>query len=320
MRTSTLGWMTTSAAIDGSEDRGLRTRVLTALVLAPVIIVIVLLGEPWISLLVGVAAFLALVELVGLLDAAGHQPPQVLTIFGGMALVAAGLITTNGEGMGGLGATLVVALDPPGFVAATLIAAMLLLAAAGFTRSEPRAGFVTWAMTSFGIAYVGLLLPAIVLVAHLAPSGGSASTPVGVLGIGSGAAWTLLLVLVVWGYDTGAYLTGRRLGRRRMLDHISPSKTIEGLAGGLVMGTIGAGIGAMLVGLEPWHPLVIGPLVGLAAQAGDLAESMLKRAAGRKESGFLVPGHGGILDRLDSFLFAAPVLAGYALLAAGRIT
>ena len=75
----------------------------------------------------------------------------------------------------------------------------------------------------------------------------------------------------------------------------------------------------MLVGLEPWHPLVIGPLVGLAAQAGDLAESMLKRAAGRKESGFLVPGHGGILDRIDSFLFAAPVLAGYALLAAGGV-
>jgi phosphatidate cytidylyltransferase len=128
-----------------------------------------------------------------------------------------------------------------------------------------------------------------------------------------------MLVLVVWGYDTGAYLTGRLVGRRRLLDHISPSKTIEGMAGGLVLATVAAGIGAMLVGLEPWHPLVIGPLVGLAAQAGDLAESMLKRAAGRKESGFLVPGHGGILDRIDSFLFAAPVLAGYALLVAGRV-
>ena len=95
---------------------------------------------------------------------------------------------------------------------------------------------------------------------------------------------------------------------------------MEGLAGGLILGTLGAGVGAFLVGLEPWHPLVIGPLVGLAAQAGDLAESMLKRAADRKESGFLVPGHGGILDRVDSFLFATPVLAGYALLAAGRVT
>ena len=125
---------------------------------------------------------------------------------------------------------------------------------------------------------------------------------------------------MVWGYDTGAFLTGRRLGRTRLLDHISPSKTIEGLAGGLVARARSRPASArVLVGLEPWHPLIIGPLVGLAAQAGDLAESMLKRAAGRKESGFLVPGHGGILDRVDSFLFAAPVLAGYALLVAGRV-
>lgn len=297
----------------------LKTRLLTAAILGPIILAIVLLGEPWMSVLVGVVAFLAFVELVGLLDAAGHEPPQMLTIVAGMAITAAGLVTTNDESVGGLVSHLVTALDPPGLVAATLVAAILLLAASGFTRSDPRAGFMTWAMTSFGVAYVGLLLPAIVLVAHLAPAGGSPGTPVGPLGLGSGVAWALTLVLVVWGYDTGAYLTGRWLGRRRLVEHISPSKTVEGLAGGLVLATVAAGIGAYLIGLDPWHPLVIGPLVGLAAQAGDLAESMLKRAAGRKESGFLVPGHGGILDRVDSFMFAAPVLAGYALLAAGRV-
>lgn len=297
----------------------LRTRVMSAAVLAPLILAIVVLGEPWLSLLVGVAAFLAFVELVALLDAAGYEPPQVLMIVAGMALTAAGLVSANAEGVGGVLPSLLASLDPPGLVAAALIAAVLLMAAVAFTRSDPRSGFVTWAMSSFGIAYLGLLLPTIVLVAHLAPAGGSWTTPVGVLGIGSGVAWTLLLVLVVWGYDVGAYLTGRLIGRRQLLDHISPSKTIEGLAGGLVLATIGAGIGAALVGLEPWHPLVIGPVVGLSAQVGDLAESMLKRAADRKESGFLVPGHGGILDRIDSFLFAAPVLAGYAVLVAGRV-
>jgi phosphatidate cytidylyltransferase len=297
----------------------LKTRLLTAAILGPIILAIVLLGEPWMSVLVGVVAFLAFVELVGLLDAAGHEPPQMLTIVAGMAITAAGLVTTNDESVGGLVSHLVTALDPPGLVAATLVAAILLLAAVGFTRSDPKAGFMTWAMTSFGVAYVGLLLPAIVLVAHLAPAGGSPGTAVGPLGLGSGVAWALTLVLVVWGYDTGAYLTGRWLGRRHLVEHISPSKTVEGLAGGLGLVTVAAGIGAFLIGLDPWHPLVIGPLVGLAAQAGDLAESMLKRAAGRKESGFLVPGHGGILDRVDSFMFAAPVLAGYALLAAGRV-
>jgi phosphatidate cytidylyltransferase len=297
----------------------LRTRLVTALILAPLVLAVVVLGEPWLSLLVGVIAFLALVEVLALLDAAGYEPPQVLGIVAGIALTAAGLVSANEGGVGGVVTGLLTALDPPGLVAATLVAGMLLLAIVAFTRADPRAGFQTWATTTFGIAYVGLLLPAIVLVAHLAPAGGSWNTPVGAFGIGSGAAWALTLILVVWGYDTGAYMTGRLIGRRRMLDHISPSKTIEGLVGGLVLATIAAGIGAVLVGLEPWHPLVIGPVVGVAAQAGDLAESMLKRAAGRKESGFLVPGHGGILDRIDSFLFAAPVLAGYALLVAGRV-
>ncbi|HEX2765535.1 MAG TPA: phosphatidate cytidylyltransferase [Candidatus Limnocylindria bacterium] len=297
----------------------LRTRVLTAAVLGPIVLVAAVVGEPWISLLIGVAAFLAFVELVAMLDAGGYQPPQVLAIVAGMGLTAAGLIAANESRIGGPLATVVEALDPPGIIAATLVVVVLLFAAAGFMRSDPRQGFVTWAMTTFGVTYVGLLLPTIVIVAHLAPDGGTAASSVGMLGIGSGAAWALTLVLVVWGYDTGAYLIGRVIGRTKLVTHISPSKTVEGLFGGLVAATLAAGIGAALIGLEPWHPLLIGPIVGLAAQAGDLAESMLKRAAGRKESGFIIPGHGGMLDRIDSFLFAAPVLAGYALLVAGRV-
>ena len=94
---------------------------------------------------------------------------------------------------------------------------------------------------------------------------------------------------------------------------------IEGLVGGLVASTIVTALMLAGLGQPVWHALLLGPLVGLSAQAGDLAESMLKRAAGAKDSGTLIPGHGGILDRIDSFLFAAPVLAGYALLVAGRM-
>jgi phosphatidate cytidylyltransferase len=295
----------------------LRTRLISAAVLAPLVLVVIFIGEPWISLLLGLVVFLATVELIGLLDAAGFQPPQVLMLIGGFGVGVAGLIATNSASVGGLLSDLLRETQPLGFVAATFIAAILLLAVAGFGRADPRAGFVTWAMTSFGVAYVGLLAPTIALVAHLAPAGGSAATLVGPLSLRSGTAWALMLILVVWGYDTGAYVTGRWLGRRRLIDHISPAKTVEGLLGGLLTATIAAGIGAWLLSLPPWHPLVIGPVVGLAAQAGDLAESMLKRAADRKDSGVLIPGHGGILDRIDSFLFAAPVLAGYALLVAG---
>jgi phosphatidate cytidylyltransferase len=116
-----------------------------------------------------------------------------------------------------------------------------------------------------------------------------------------------VLVLCVWAYDTAAYLAGRRFGRRPVMRHISPSKTLEGVAGGAAAAAI---VGAILV-LALGRPVLAGLLLGLAlafaAQAGDLAESMLKRAAGAKESGRLIPGHGGLLDRIDSFLFAAPV-------------
>jgi phosphatidate cytidylyltransferase len=121
----------------------------------------------------------------------------------------------------------------------------------------------------------------------------------------------VLLILAVWSYDTGAYLVGRQFGREKFLTHISPSKTYAGLVGGVVASTVV--VAMMLVGLgqPPVHALLLGPLAALAAQAGDLAESMLKRAAGSKDSGTLIPGHGGMLDRVDSFLFAAPVVTLY---------
>ena len=126
---------------------------------------------------------------------------------------------------------------------------------------------------------------------------------------GGARGWILLVILLVWSYDTGAYLVGIALGKRKFLAHISPSKSYWGLVGGLVACTAVAAGGFWEFGQPIVLGLALGPLVGLAAQAGDLAESMLKRAAGEKDSGGLIPGHGGILDRVDSFIFAAPVAA-----------
>jgi phosphatidate cytidylyltransferase len=295
----------------------LATRLISAGILIPIVVAVTLLGEPWLSSVVGLLIFLAMVELIALLDAGGFAPPQVVALAAGLVVGVAGLIAANQAIVGGALADMLRATDPPGLAVLAFASAVLLLGIAGFTRAEPRDGFVTWAVTSFGVAYVGLLAPFIVVVAHLGPPGGSATSPIGELNLQAGSAWMLLLLLVVWGYDSGAYLTGRWLGRRRLIGHISPSKTVEGLVGGLLAATAAAGVGAWLIGLDAWQPLLIGPLIGLAAQAGDLAESLVKRAAGRKESGFLVPGHGGVLDRIDSFLFAAPVLVIYALLIAG---
>jgi phosphatidate cytidylyltransferase len=186
---------------------------------------------------------------------------------------------------------------------------VMLVAAAAFASRDPREGMAVWMTTVFGALYVALL-GFVVRLGQAAPDL-PATSPLAVLGAERG--WILLLVLGVWAYDTGAYFVGKRYGRARFLVHLSPSKTYAGLVGGIVATTVVVGLVLYGLGTTPVHAIVLGPLVALAAQAGDLAESMLKRAANAKDSGTLIPGHGGILDRVDSFLFAAPVMTLYVL-------
>lgn len=126
-------------------------------------------------------------------------------------------------------------------------------------------------------------------------------------------AW---LLLVVWTADTGAYLFGRSYGRRRLAPSLSPKKSIEGLVGGVAAAAIASTIVAIpLLNSSPLWGLFWGALTAVAAEGGDLLESMIKRAAGVESTSALIPGHGGVLDRIDSLLLAAPValIASYAL-------
>lgn len=269
----------------------LRQRVVSAAVLIPPLIVVLLLGGPWIAALIALVTGLAALEVFALLRVAGYPTLRVLGTLLALAVVVDAAAPTLLEGSGLLLGAI----------------GLILIAIGSFLLPDPRDGLVTWVATVFGALYVALLA-FVVRLGDAAP----AVPPEAALGRLSGEqGWILLLVLGVWAYDTGAYFIGRRFGRRRFLVHISPSKTYAGLVGGLIAAT--AVVGLMLVGLgaKPEGALLLGPLVGLAAQAGDLAESLLKRAAGTKDSGALIPGHGGILDRVDSFLFAAPVVTLY---------
>jgi phosphatidate cytidylyltransferase len=184
---------------------------------------------------------------------------------------------------------------------------VVLVAVASFANPNPRDGLSLWMATTFGALYVSLLA-FVVRLGHAAPVV-PAGAPLAPLGAERG--WILLLLLAVWSYDTGAFLVGRQFGRERFLTHISPSKTYAGLVGGVVAATVVVAVLLWGLGQSPLHAILLGPLTALAAQGGDLAESMLKRAAKAKDSGTLIPGHGGMLDRVDSFLFAAPIVTLY---------
>lgn len=125
-----------------------------------------------------------------------------------------------------------------------------------------------------------------------------------------GLALVILLLVVTWMGDTGAYFAGRFAGKTPLFPRVSPKKTREGLVGGMVFAVLGALAVKALAGIElPWLVVaVLGLLLDVAGVLGDLAESMLKRAFGVKDSGWIMPGHGGILDRIDSLLFSAPLL------------
>lgn len=119
----------------------------------------------------------------------------------------------------------------------------------------------------------------------------------------------LLLCLMIWGADTGAYAAGRTLGRHKLVPRVSPGKTVEGAAGGLITAMIIGALGALVLGLDGWRTLgmaLLGGWIAAISIVGDLTISMFKRSAGVKDSGRLFPGHGGVLDRLDSMLAAAP--------------
>lgn len=129
-------------------------------------------------------------------------------------------------------------------------------------------------------------------------------------GLGSGQWWILFLLVVIWANDTFAYFTGKNLGRRKLAPAISLGKTIEGAIGGLTGGVIAAFIfdSSLGMGMGMAKVAVLSLLIGVIGIIGDLAESLLKRGAGVKDSGSIIPGHGGVLDRIDSLIFPIPML------------
>lgn len=258
-------------------DVGLLKRVASAAILAPVTLVLVYLGG-W--------PYAAFVATVGVLmawewgrmqprDPDGHAPGIMASWLAGISTVIA--VAIAGLGQAGLALALIV------IAAATCALLARRLRASRFAASV-------------GVLYLGL--PTVAMVWLRAQSE-------------IGLPLTVVLLALIWATDIFAYLVGRQVGGPRLAPRISPRKTWSGLAGGVV-GASAVGFGAIALLTEHgslWAAVLMAGVIAVVAQIGDLFESAIKRRSGCKDSSDLIPGHGGVLDRLDGLLFAAPFAA-----------
>lgn len=276
-------------------DKNLIQRIGSAVVLLPIVAAIVWWGEPLVSLTVATLAILALHELFGLFRGGGYVPRRSAGYLSVVLFALAASLRVR------------VPLDWTGFALVTSIMASL---AVELPRRNREHSLLYWALTLSGSAYIGWTLAHFVLLRAIVTPALTANAPLRFLQLEPGAAWIIFVLTVTFLSDTGAYFTGRALGRHKMAPYISPKKSWEGALGGLLASTLTGLLLVPLIGLP--ISLASGALLGavgsIAGQIGDLAESLIKRQVDIKDSGHIIPGHGGILDRVDSLLFTAPVL------------
>jgi phosphatidate cytidylyltransferase len=273
----------------------MRQRLISAAVLVPVVVVMFLLGPPWLTLGIAALSALAAYETAKLVRGAGLRSSVWLPV------VWAPLFVLGFSWFVGPGAPVLA------WVLVAPLVALLVVASAivALRARDPADGFRVWLGTIFASLYPAMLGFAAAFI-------GLSPAPQDVILLGyhldNGRTWLLILVLTVWALDSAAFLVGRAYGRGRFFNHVSPKKTLTGAIGGTIVAMIVSTTLFGFSGQSQIGGLLLGLIVAVTAQAGDLAESMLKRAAGAKDSGTLIPGHGGFLDRVDSFLFAAPAM------------
>jgi len=269
-------------------------RVLTAVVGIPVIVAVTLIGGVFYAAVVGLLLVLAILEFYAATDpetaATSPKQPRLrrsapsmfgqrLPAFAGCLAVAA-LVAGAYEGLDEL----------TGALALSVAAVFLLL----IVQGDPQAGLRDWLWVVGGIAYIGFLGAHLVLLRELDDDGD----------------WVIVAVFATFAADTAAYFVGRAVGRRQITPLVSPGKTLEGSVAGFIAGVPAVFGLVWLSGLDV-DELELAPLallLPLVAMVGDLAESLIKRGAGIKDASELVPGHGGLLDRLDSLLFTVPLV------------
>ena len=267
----------------------LTRRVIFAVIAAPASIAIVYLGDWALAIVLSVLAALAAWELFRIARETGAYPLDVAGI--GLAALIPIAVHAQRLGVYTLSLTAIVAL------------VLVLFASTIWLRGPQGKPLSSVAITAFGIMYASLFSYIYALRYH-----GYA------VGAAAGTALVVLPVILTWSTDIGAYMFGRTFGRKKLIPSISPGKTVEGAVGGLGVTIVICLLYVRFIlmpyaqlGLTIQGAVLFAIVVSVAAQTGDLAESLLKREAGIKDSSNIIPGHGGILDRFDSLLFVMPV-------------
>lgn len=263
----------------------LAQRVITALIGAPLVVGVTYLGGWYFGGLILLVGLLAQWEVYRLTEAGGVAPQKGLGLFVGACLIVRALV--------------------PEAVPVAVVALVLMLIAELYRRQQNPVANVT--ATVFGAFYPALLVGYIV---DLRIRGGEAA-----MGQEGAFLLTVVVIVAIWASDTFAYFAGRAFGKHPLFPRISPKKTIEGSIGGIVGSVLL--LVAFKLALVPALPLIwadvafIGIVCGGVGQLGDLVESMFKRSVGVKDSGTYLPGHGGMLDRIDAMIIAVPLVVLY---------
>jgi len=262
----------------------LKTRILTAAVGIPVILFVVITGNLIFAAFVTALAVASWIEFANMMRRK-HPDISVWIGIGGICLLLGWSFFVGPK-----------SIDVP--ITAIILVYLARPVVGGNIFSLADVG-----IELLGILYIGVSFSAFISLRSLQePFGGApSSVPAGVIFLG-------LILAGTWANDTAAYFAGRALGRHKMVPQISPAKTWEGFGAGFVGTIVIVALAGLAFGQPMRITLLIGVLIGLAAPLGDLAESVFKRYAGVKDSGHILPGHGGILDRFDSLMFVAPII------------
>jgi len=257
-------------------------RILTALIAAPIILACVYFGGVAFLLLVLILAIASINEFYTMMKQKDFHPAywvgNFFTIF--FIVFAAYALKKNWE---------------PAHSAILTGSVLVTMVATLFLKTRPKEAIVDIAVTLMGMFYIGWFFSYFLFIRALTERG----------------AYLIFLLMTIWALDVVAYFFGSRFGKHKLWPSVSPKKSVEGAVAGFVVCLVAASIFGYYAGFDLAHSIILGAIIGVVAQLSDLVESLIKRDAGVKDSSAIVPGHGGVLDRMDSFILTAPVVYYY---------